>query len=351
MKNLIKYVFAFALSAITCAHASTWELYDSFMKLHYTDGKIVDFDEKGNPFTTSEGQSYAMFFALVQKDKNRFDKLLNFVEKELCEGSFEKKLPAWKWAGGKVVDSNNATDSDMFIAYNLFNAADIFNEQSYKTKALAILSNIKKNCIAKNNVLGSVILPGTYGFNANGEIKLNPSYFPPFVMQKLSSYDDDFKVYYQNVLNAIARGSEAGFAPDWIVLNQDGNILSSKANFGSYEAIRVYLWLGITAKTDPNRRLMIPLYQNMLKKVKNEHYVPEKVNLNTLETTGKGNVGFEASLIALADEKIKDLFRTRVKNHVFGKREYYSHALCLFATGFDEHRYEFTQNGSLLLGK
>ena len=46
MKNLIKYVFAFALSAITCAHASTWELYDSFMKLHYTDGKIVDFDIK-----------------------------------------------------------------------------------------------------------------------------------------------------------------------------------------------------------------------------------------------------------------------------------------------------------------
>ena len=60
--------------------------------------------------TTSEGQSYALFFALLANDKASFDKLLEWTEVHLSEGDLSTRLPAWQWGikqnQGQILDSN-----------------------------------------------------------------------------------------------------------------------------------------------------------------------------------------------------------------------------------------------------
>ena len=72
-----------------------------------------------------------MFFALVANDKKAFDEMFAWTEKNLGENQ-----PAWLWGipdgtpngTGKILDTNNATDSDMWIAYCLIEAARIWND-------------------------------------------------------------------------------------------------------------------------------------------------------------------------------------------------------------------------------
>ncbi|SRR5574344_75371 len=350
MKLIKTFIAALLLAFGLNASAQEWPLYDDFMNLHYKDGRIYDYDNSNQGFTTSEGQSYGMFFALIQKDKERFDRMLEFIEKELCEGSFDNKLPSWKFTD-KTFDKNNATDSDLFIAYDLICASELFTDESYLTKAKIILKKVKKHCVVNSKMLGSLLLPGTYGFKNDEEFVINPSYYPPFVMQKIASIDRDYLVYYENALQAITKGSEFGFVADWLTFNSDGLFVIKPETQGSYDAIRYYLWLGISSNTDPNTRIMLSLYKNMINKVSDEYKVPEKVNLYKKEFSGQGNIGFEASLMVVTDYKVRDFFRTRVKNYVFSKKDYYSHCLTLFATGFDEHRYKLTQDGSIKVGE
>ena len=74
--------------------------------------------------TVSEGQSYALFFALVAQDQKAFDAILNWTENNLSAGDMGKQLPAWIW-GKKgeswgVIDANSASDAHLWIAYALF---------------------------------------------------------------------------------------------------------------------------------------------------------------------------------------------------------------------------------------
>ena len=57
------------LSAGLAAPAGAWELWDQFKATNLTpEGSVVDYSE-AKLITTSEGQSYGMFFALVANDK------------------------------------------------------------------------------------------------------------------------------------------------------------------------------------------------------------------------------------------------------------------------------------------
>ena len=72
-----------------------WPLWDAFVAKHIQpDGRVVDFlnpDQR----STSEGQSYALFFALVNNDAVLFDKVLGWTRHNLCAGRPDLNLPAW----------------------------------------------------------------------------------------------------------------------------------------------------------------------------------------------------------------------------------------------------------------
>ena len=52
-----------------------WPAWESFREQRSAVGRVVDYSTPGH-ITTSEGQSYAMFFALVADDRDSFAKLL-----------------------------------------------------------------------------------------------------------------------------------------------------------------------------------------------------------------------------------------------------------------------------------
>ncbi|MEK9939779.1 MAG: glycosyl hydrolase family 8, partial [Methylotenera sp.] len=77
--------------------------------------------------TTSEGQAYALFFALVANDQPQFERLLQWTQLNLAQGNLATNLPAWHWgqkADGSwgVIDGNSASDADIWIVYTLLEA-------------------------------------------------------------------------------------------------------------------------------------------------------------------------------------------------------------------------------------
>lgn len=79
------FLLACLISAVFAAPAGAWELWDQFKATNLTpEGRVVDYSE-AKLITTSEGQSYGMFFALVANDKKAFDEMFAWTEKNLGE--------------------------------------------------------------------------------------------------------------------------------------------------------------------------------------------------------------------------------------------------------------------------
>src|ERR1700736_2107968 len=121
------------------SQCTDWAAYRTFTgRFVQADGRVVDYSTPTQQ-TTSEGQSYAMFFALVANDRATFDRLLAWTRTNLAANQFEPgnvRLPSWQW-GKKpdgsfgVLDPNSASDSDLWIAYDLLQAGRLWNERSY----------------------------------------------------------------------------------------------------------------------------------------------------------------------------------------------------------------------------
>src|SRR3989344_1829471 len=85
------------------------EIVDQIKKNHIKSGQLIADDKT----TSSESQSYGMLVAVFADDQELFDEIWKWTEKNLQVR--EDKLFAWKWADGKIVDMNSATDADQDI--------------------------------------------------------------------------------------------------------------------------------------------------------------------------------------------------------------------------------------------
>src|SRR5882757_11239868 len=66
-----------------CRTDPGWPLWESYTSNAFdAQGRIVD--HSAGDRTTSEGQAYGMFFALVANDRARFEKLLNWTQDNLA---------------------------------------------------------------------------------------------------------------------------------------------------------------------------------------------------------------------------------------------------------------------------
>jgi len=151
----------------------TWFLWDVY-KSHFmaSDGRIVDWNSEDR--TTSEGQAYALFFALVANDRASFALVLNWSQNNLAKGSLQENLPAWLWkrtATGEwgVVDDNSASDADLWMAYTLIQAGRLWQEPSYSALGRTIAQHIADDEVVALRGNGLLLLPGRKGFrSANG---------------------------------------------------------------------------------------------------------------------------------------------------------------------------------------
>ena len=137
------------LAAFSVQAACTWPAWEQFKKDYISqEGRVID-PSDARKITTSEGQSYGMFFALAANDRAAFDNLLDWTQNNLAQGSLKENLPAWLWgkkenSKWEVLDSNSASDGDVWMAWSLLEAGRLWKEQRYTDIGSALLKRIAR---------------------------------------------------------------------------------------------------------------------------------------------------------------------------------------------------------------
>ena len=74
------------LAAGQVSAACQWPAWEQFKKAYVSaEGRVID-PSDARKITTSEGQSYALFFALAANDRQGFDKLFQWTQNNLAQG-------------------------------------------------------------------------------------------------------------------------------------------------------------------------------------------------------------------------------------------------------------------------
>jgi hypothetical protein len=208
---------------------------------------------ENNNDTVSEGQAYAMLFAVQMSDKTTFDKCFAWTEQNLSRnlpGSIAyggpDNLLAWHWLpiGGVQADGwMAASDADEDYAYALLLAYEKWGQSNYFAKAIAVIDDIlAKETYAPSDPDLLFLKPGTWGEgNIYGHqgITINPSYLSPAWYRKFNSYVPDSRwqklidgSYYilqvgaNSILNPATGlpSSGVGLLPDWAFIDDNGVI-------------------------------------------------------------------------------------------------------------------------------
>ncbi|MGL5815156.1 MAG: cellulose synthase complex periplasmic endoglucanase BcsZ [Aeromonas sp.] len=354
MKKLCALLLLWVLGAVPAMAACDWPEWQHFRQ-HYIseEGRVID-PAEGRRITTSEGQSYGLFFALVNDDRETFARLLGWTEQHLASGDLTGFLPAWLWGEKEdgswgVLDGNSASDSDLWIAYSLLEAGRLWDNHSYLSIGTMLLRRIAREEVALLPGLGPVMLPGMKGFAAGDRWTLNPSYLPPQLLARFASLQGPWREMRALLPRLLKESAPQGFSPDWIDWQTDkGWQVADKGPQGSYDAIRVYLWLGMLSDEDPAKGALVAHFAPMQARIAELGAVPERVDSQTGQSQGRGPAGFSAALLPLSQgQPTLATLREQVKQQGVQSDAYYGSVLTLFGTGWDQGRYRFAQDGTL----
>jgi endoglucanase len=344
-----------------------WEAY----KAHFLspEGRIID--KTSSDRTTSEGQAYALFFALVANDRATFDKLLGWSQENLGAKDLSTHLPSWLWGHDdqwqwKVLDPNSASDADVWMAYDLIEAGRLWNNPEYDRVGKALAGLIAAKEIATIPELGPTLLPGSVGFvlTPDAAWRLNPSYLAPQPLRRLASAipSGPWAGVVTSSLKILQQSAPNGAPPDWVRYQKgtgfDADPMTGAV--GSYDAIRVYLWLGLLASDDAWRQSLTGITGRMLQYWKSRSSLPERINTTQADGgSGNGPPGFLSTVLAEANARGDQATGTAVETALaksltaglYGMPPpYYDQNLILFAHGATTGLYRFLPDGSLCPG-
>ena len=339
-----------------------WNSYQ--VKFIDPQGRVIDWDDGG--ITTSEGQSYALFFALVANNPKLFQKILTWTQDNLAQGSLAAHLPAWRWGERPnktwgVLDGNSAADADLWIAYTLIQAGRLWGRDSYTA-----LGTLLAKRIAQKEVVtlpgGPMLLPGKHGFRVAADTYIfNPSYLPLPVVEGLAHAlpHGPWRAMATHLPAFIKAVSPHGFAPDWVAYSsQQGYHVAPQGPNASYNAIRVYLWAGMSNLNTPGAQRILDQVSGMANYLQSHLLPPVSENWVTGAPTGVGPAGFSAALIPYLMQKgMKPALRNQwlrltadqdQASGLYGKTpHYYDQNLALFALGWVYHTIRFGRDGEL----
>ena len=356
-------------------HARLWQAYAS--RFISGDGRVID--PQGEGRTTSEGQSYALFFALVNNDRAHFDKLLAWTESNLGKGDLGTHLPSWSWGQGKdgnwgVLDVNPASDSDLWIAYDLIEAGHLWNDQRYSQLGRKMAKMIAHQEVVTIPGFGPAMLPGpVIAFKLPHCYVLNPSYLPLFLLDRMAAIDPagpwaDVAAMVPVLLRKSAKG---GYAMDWVCYTAGEGFSPCQASgkktpppLGSYDAIRVYLWAGMLPDSNTGKTKILDAIAGMNFYLQHHDAPPEKINSDGSAQSQAGPVGFSAALLpylksvgndaGFAQQMVRLKSQLDEKSNLYGQGygsgpTYYDQNLALFGTGWIEKSFQFGSAGELLV--
>lgn len=364
--DLCRIILLCALSS-TCASANSspdWPEWNDFAgRFVQADGRVVDitFERK----STSEGQSYGLFFALVANRRTQFDSILKWTSDNLAAGQLGNKLPAWLWGlrddgSWGVKDENSASDADLWMAYSLLEAARLWKAPGYADTGRKLLAQIRRHEVAQAGSAGPVLLPGAVGFALDKErFRINPSYLPDFMFRYLAAADPHgpWQAIWDGYMRMAPKVFSTGVAPDLFVVDSKGMLLpdTEREPSGSYDAIRVYLWAGMSGRSSQEMIKLLSTYAVLIRKF---GAPPEKVNPLTAVATKSdySPIGFSGAVLPFltALDDMPSLEKQRNRIHLaalgakFGKpTNYYDQVLILFGKGWLDGQYRFDDQGRL----
>lgn len=370
---------AFFFGALVCSGAEQprpWPLWEAYAQ-HFTDGQGRVIDRSADDRTTSEGQAYAMFFALVDNDRIHFDKLLHWTEANLAGGDLSLRLPAWKWgrqASGAwtILDDNSASDADLWMAYDLLEAGRLWHEPRYAKLGGQLASRIAQQEVIQVADVGTWLAPGRRGFHPTADsYVVNPSYMPLPLLQRFAHVapSGPWKAVVTSLPALLAPAVGGGFAMDWVSVSKAGIQATTPPGegaaghpapqpVGGYEAIRVYLWAGMTEPTTPDGRTVLSLLAGMKSVVDRTGTPAELVSAAGIVIRAESPIGFSAAVLpylnALGDRNAATKLAQRlraavdVQTGLIGNAPtYYDQNLSLFSTGYTERRFHFGRDGQL----
>lgn len=354
-----------AVSGVEAAcTANQWPLWQAFASRHLQpDGRIVDF-HSALQHSTSEGQSYGMFFALVANDRAAFDRMLAWTDTRLASGELGRRLPAWQWNVARgVIDPNSASDADLWLAYDLLEAGRLWREPAYTQRARALMASIAAKEVITVAGLGTVLLPGAIGFNGNdGLLRLNPSYSPLPLLRRLANADGTgpWAALANSSTRMLTESTPRGVVADWVGWQTgvgfvaDGSTQAS----GSYDAIRSYLWLGMSDAGDLLAQRQSARLGGMAAWIASHGELPEKFDTVNGNASGKAPPGFRAAVLpylksrgeqqryaALSKQTAAQL--AQYQRGGAPELTYYDLVLSLFGFGWSEGQYRFSPAGEL----
>lgn len=354
----------------------SWTLWVSYSSRFIdSQGRVID--PQGDSRSTSEGQAYALFFALVANDRTTFERVLNWTQANMAGGDLQTHLPGWLWGkdqsgAWKTIDSNSAADADVWLAYDLLEAGRLWKQSSYGTLGHRIMEQIAKAEVADLPGFGPMLLPGSAGFVHDKAWTLNPSYLPLFILERFAVVDPGGP--WQKIALGLPRflqqSARRGFAMDWVdYLPGDGFYPApehpgkgASAPVGSYDAIRVYLWAGMLDPSGPVRADLLDAIPGMAAYLGNHDVPPEKVSDQGIPMEQDGPVGFSAALLpylraipGMEKGNAKQTIRLAKERNdttgLYGKvPTYYDQNLSLFSMGYLDGRFRFGPGGDLKVG-
>ncbi len=226
-----------------------WQSYKS--RFVTASGRVVD---TGNQLIShSEGQGYGMLLAVAANDRATFERIWGWTRANLMVR--DDALLAWRWEPNKrpaVSDINNATDGDILVAWALAEAAEFWNDMSYRVAGRRIAVELARKLILFHAFPGGALLPGLSGFHpeerADGPV-VNLSYyvFPAFSRLALVAAEYDWAGLTQAGLDLLdlTRVKESSLPPDWMSLKDVKAVKPAEGfpPYFSYNAVRIPLYL------------------------------------------------------------------------------------------------------------
>lgn len=344
-------------------NVQSWSQWQTF-KLGFVsrDGRVIDRSTPRQQ-TVSEGQAYALFFALVANDRATFARILKWTEDNLADGDLTDRLPAWHW-GRKddgswgVLDANPAADADLWLVYALGEAGRLWKERRYIALSSLLANRILAEETANLPGLGLTLLPAPQGFHIDKLTwRLNPSYLPMQLLDWLGNRSSDpaWRTLAASSLRVLIESAPRGYAPDWILYEAGKGFRIDSSGEGNgkggYNAIRVYLWVGMLSPDAQSRAKLLATFAPMASFVERYGYPPEHIDILSGKSNGSGPPGFSAAMLPFLSAQnntfaSKTQFE-RIINQPLRADAYYEQVLMLFAQGWRDGHFRFARDGSL----
>jgi len=232
------------------------EMYRDFRaRFVLPEGRVVDNHNGG--VSHSEGQGWGMLMAVAFDDEPTFDRLWSWTKHWFRRPG--DRLHAWRYqpsAEPPVGDLNNATDGDLYIAGALARGARQWRRPELAAEATAIGQDILRLLVRRTGSR-TVLLPGAFGFEKEGGVIVNPSYYVFPLMREVAALvpSPAWSTLETDGIRLISEGRFGPWAlpPDWLRIDQRTGALRPAPGWParfSYDAIRIPLhlaWGGIDA--------------------------------------------------------------------------------------------------------